>query len=199
MYLKGSNQNQGINVPENYGGNAFRRGVYTDITPQKSGAEQNRNIYSADRTRRQSAPEPNRSRPQGTYDGTYYGGPPRSPYASSGIKEKTVQRDMRDPEEDLPVTEETPVLPSHDEISEKGEPKEKNDGDVTTSDALKCPSLFSSLFPSYDASDKFPFGHGLGSEELFIIGMMLLVYTSADRDEVDGELLLLLCILIFMG
>lgn len=61
-------------------------------------------------------------------------------------------------------------------------------------------SLFSSLLPNFSASSKFPFGHGIGSEELFILGIMLLIYTAGDADEpMDGELLLLLCILLFSG
>ena len=61
-------------------------------------------------------------------------------------------------------------------------------------------SLFSSLLPSFSASSKFPFGHGIGSEELFILGIMLLIYTAGDADQpMDSELLLLLCILLFSG
>lgn len=61
-------------------------------------------------------------------------------------------------------------------------------------------SIFSSLLPSLSCSPRFPFGHGIGAEELFILGIMLLVYTSGDEnDPPDGELLLLLCILLFSG
>ncbi|MBE6548349.1 MAG: hypothetical protein E7667_05695 [Ruminococcaceae bacterium] len=61
-------------------------------------------------------------------------------------------------------------------------------------------SIFSSLLPNISQTPHFPFGHGLGSEELFILGIMLLIYMSADNAEsVDSELLLLLCILLFSG
>ncbi len=61
-------------------------------------------------------------------------------------------------------------------------------------------SPLSSILPSLSLGSNFPFGHGLGSEELFILGMMLLVYTSGENGgEVDSELLLLLCILLFSG
>ena len=61
-------------------------------------------------------------------------------------------------------------------------------------------SIFSSLLPSLSSSPRFPFGHGIGTEELFILGIMLLIYMSGEDDEPpDGELLLLLCILLFSG
>lgn len=61
-------------------------------------------------------------------------------------------------------------------------------------------SIFSSLVPSLSASSNFPFGHGIGSEELFILGIMLLIYMSGDEgNPIDSELLLLLCILLFSG
>lgn len=61
-------------------------------------------------------------------------------------------------------------------------------------------SIFSSLLPNLSSSARFPFGHGIGGEELFILGIMLLVYTSGDEDQpMDSELLLLLCILLFSG
>lgn len=61
-------------------------------------------------------------------------------------------------------------------------------------------SLFSTLLPSGSIASHFPFGHGIGIEELLIIGMMLMVYLSRDEEnEVDGELIMLLAILLFAG
>lgn len=61
------------------------------------------------------------------------------------------------------------------------------------------PSIFSSLMPPNPSSSaRFPFGHGLGSEELLIIAMMLMVYL-ADGESADNELLLLLGLLLFAG
>lgn len=61
------------------------------------------------------------------------------------------------------------------------------------------PSIFSSLMPpTPSASARFPFGHGLGSEELLIIAMMLMIYL-ADGECADNELLLLLGLLLFAG
>lgn len=61
-------------------------------------------------------------------------------------------------------------------------------------------SIFSSLLPNFSSGSRFPFGHGIGTEELFILGIMLLIYSSADEEQpMDSELLLLLCILLFSG
>ncbi len=61
------------------------------------------------------------------------------------------------------------------------------------------PSIFSSLMPPNPSSAaRFPFGHGLGSEELLIIAMMLTVYL-AEGESADSELLLLLGLLLFAG
>lgn len=62
-------------------------------------------------------------------------------------------------------------------------------------------SLFTTLLPPIgNGSNRFPFGHGIGSEELLILAMMLLVYLSDANDGVgDHELLLLLGLLLFAG
>ena len=61
----------------------------------------------------------------------------------------------------------------------------------------RTPSIFSSLLPTTaSASSHFPFGHGIGSEELLILAIMLLVFLS---EESDQELLLLLGFLLFAG
>ena len=85
-----------------------------------------------------------------------------------------------------PIEREPPSLPSI--IEAHAEPKQVRQ------------SPFSALFPSSSCSSHFPFGHGIGAEELFILGIMLLVYTSADENQpMDNEMLLLLCILLFSG
>ena len=63
--------------------------------------------------------------------------------------------------------------------------------------AAKPPgSLFSSILPNGIFKNNFPFAHGLGEEELLILGVMLALYTSGDE---HGDLLLLLAILLFAG
>ena len=74
--------------------------------------------------------------------------------------------------------------------------------EIATQDAkeAKSPSIFSSLTPPSSTSSRFPFGHGIGTEELLIMGMMLLVFMHGDESgEIDNELILLLALLLFSG
>ncbi len=62
------------------------------------------------------------------------------------------------------------------------------------------PSIFSSLLPKGALSSHFPFGHGIGSEELLILAVMLMVFLSGNESgEVDSEFILLLGLLLFAG
>ena len=61
-------------------------------------------------------------------------------------------------------------------------------------------SLFSSLLPPASSSGHFPFGHGIGSEEILILALMLTVYLSGSEEgKIDHELLILLGLLLFAG
>ena len=64
---------------------------------------------------------------------------------------------------------------------------------ATASDK-RLPGIIGGLLPISERS--FPFGHGIGSEELLILAMMLLVFLS---EENDRELLLYLGMLLFAG
>ncbi|MBR3879470.1 MAG: hypothetical protein IKJ24_05025 [Clostridia bacterium] len=89
--------------------------------------------------------------------------------------------------EDLP-------LPAYDPVEEESEvkPNEK----ATEHQA----SIFSSLLPRGALSTHFPFGHGIGSEELLILAVMLLVFLSGNETgELDSEFILLLGLLLFAG
>lgn len=69
-----------------------------------------------------------------------------------------------------------------------------------TAPSLPASSIFSSLLPRSDLSKHFPFGHGIGSEELLILAVMLMVFLSGnEKGEVDSEFLLLLGLLLFAG
>ena len=83
---------------------------------------------------------------------------------------------------------------AQDEV-EKSE-NDYNDPPINT-DEPKSSSIFASLLPTTTShSSHFPFGHGIGSEELLILAIMLLVFLS---EESDQELLLLLGFLLFAG
>lgn len=61
-------------------------------------------------------------------------------------------------------------------------------------------SLISHLLPPSGMSSHFPFGHGIGSEELLIMGAMLLVYLHGNEcGEHDNDFLILLALLLFSG
>ncbi len=104
-------------------------------------------------------------------------------------------------------TDIVPETPRHPEHQAKKEPSTdilptviETIAEERPSDDNNHKSVFSSLLPNFSSSSKFPFGHGIGSEELFILGIMLLIYTAGDSDQpMDSELLLLLCILLFSG
>lgn len=59
-------------------------------------------------------------------------------------------------------------------------------------------SPLSSLLPNFiGSSAHFPFGHGIGGEEMLILAMMAMIFMS--EGETDNELLLLLGLLLFAG
>lgn len=92
---------------------------------------------------------------------------------------------------DIPPDEQEEYFtPTHNEI-------EENFDDKPT---VASPSIFSTLLPKTNLSSHFPFGHGIGSEELLIIAVMLLVFLSGNESgEVDSEFILLLGLLLFAG
>ena len=95
---------------------------------------------------------------------------------------------------------ENPPDSTQKEIAERQIPEEKPET-VTAINPLpkeKNDTLLSSLFPSKSLKNHFPFGHGIGSEEILILGIMSLIFFSDDK-EPDGELIMLLALLLFAG
>lgn len=76
-----------------------------------------------------------------------------------------------------------------------------SDNGNSENNCTTSPSPFSSLLPKLSGASKhFPFGHGIGSEEILILAIMLIVYLSGAGDgKGDDELLLLLGLLLFAG
>lgn len=61
-------------------------------------------------------------------------------------------------------------------------------------------SMLSSLLHQTSNTAHFPFGHGIGGEELLILGIMLLVFThGSESGEYDNTLILLLALILFSG
>ena len=103
-------------------------------------------------------------------------------------------------EENQPIGNENLTLsPRSDAADEKS-----NNIAATFEEAHKNeekPSIFSSLLPtSFASASHFPFGHGIGSEELLIMAIMLAVFLSdSNGGSSDHELLMLLGLLLFSG
>ncbi len=103
-----------------------------------------------------------------------------------------------------PIRQDSEPIPIQEEVHAEAVEDVKNEGDdrfgVGAADTAPASSIFSSLLPRADLSRHFPFGHGIGSEELLILAVMLMVFLSGnERGEVDSEFLLLLGLLLFAG
>ena len=81
------------------------------------------------------------------------------------------------------------------------ESRVKDDPPKSETPKNDLPSFFSPILPpSSQSSGHFPFGHGIGSEEILIFALMLTIYLSgADENDIDHELILLLGLLLFAG
>ncbi|MBP3376450.1 MAG: hypothetical protein J6L83_06760 [Clostridia bacterium] len=103
------------------------------------------------------------------------------------------------PRADLPPDEIRDDEPTYNEGAALETAAVEKDQSTEPSRAIGA-SLFSSLLPRGNLSSHFPFGHGIGSEELLILAVMLMVFLSGnDSGEVDSEFLLLLGLLLFAG
>lgn len=172
-----------IKVPENYGGSMFRGtpSFYeTFATPTRADDKYDIDIQNADTNDK------------------------NEPDVSENIKSG---RSVPD-DEDISVSKEyhSADLPENDDqMYENPNEKQTSFQDEygihgEASEVRKKNSLFSGmLFPGM-LEKHFPFGHGIGSEELLIMGIMLMVYMSYDKDkESDGDLMLMLAMLLFAG
>ena len=115
--------------------------------------------------------------------------PPKNDAASEHVNPNLPQRYV----DDVPDRRDEPL---HNADDRDGEMR---DGENEPSKA-RATSLLSSLVPSINSSSHFPFGHGIGGEELLILGIMLLVYLSGvENGKTDNEFILLLALLLFAG
>ena len=184
MYVRQPNTNaQGtshLKIPDNYGGNAFSSSFYSDMPPPA----------------RQSAPSKT--------DGINKTVPSLDPAPkSSPLAEK-----LRNPSNmDVEDVSERVFFDAYQKAGDDA-PHAQNDQRQSASDqaakphdqSSSSPSLLSALIPKGSISGNFPFGHGIGSEELLILGIMLLIYLSgSERGEIDGEFIVLLGLLLFAG
>ena len=172
MYVRPPNSpNERIKIPENYRGNAFGlSGEYTDMPPP----------IKIPRLEHDLPPEEYQMK-----NAPMISGVKADSYDGADTDEDilSVPTDLQDSEPPMPTTQKTNAfsLPHQSDESSQN-------------------TIFSSLIPPKNNSTHFPFGHGIGAEELFLLGMMLLVFShkggSADD---DNELIILLALLLFSG
>lgn len=175
MYVRQPNiQGNRIKVPENYNGHAFQDPpLYNTMPPP---------IRQIPPTSR-----PNRDLPPEEKDEALL--PEESGTPFRNLSERPDMSEMPEQISAPPPTTEMKDLQASSSSTAAAEPT-----------AVKQ-SLFSALLPpNGSVSRHFPFGHGIGSEELLILAMMLLVYLAdGDDGRDDSELLLLLGLLLFAG
>ncbi|MBE6584373.1 MAG: hypothetical protein E7649_05275 [Ruminococcaceae bacterium] len=176
MYVRPSYRDASrIKLPDNYSGNAFSNNSYSDMPPP---ARQTPRPHNTDN----SAERPNLDIP-----------PKSSPLAEQLRNSQYVPSPLPSVEYDTSSHSST----RNDESAETDIKEHKAHAENRSKDDS---SIFSSLIPKGFSSNNFPFGHGIGGEELLILGMMLLVFLSgSDRGEVDSEFILLLGLLLFAG
>lgn len=166
---------QRVRVPENYSGNAFSSLRQNPMPPPARKPPPQSDIppsaFEIEKDERDISPEARYVPPQ--TDGL------------STVEETVQHNDDTDEEQANESALETAVMSRPE--SQRDERK-KND-------------LFSSILPAgFTLTDKFPFGHGIGSEEILILAIMLMVYLSGlEKGETDNEFILLLGFLLFAG
>jgi len=105
-----------------------------------------------------------------------------------------IQNGSQKSPEDIQQNKEKDLTDSTEEKPLQTSSGEKNDP-VNSSTSVASLLSGSSLF-----ANRFPFGHGIGSEELLILAIMLLVYLSGEQNHApDTEFMLLLGLLLFAG
>ena len=113
---------------------------------------------------------------------------------------------------DLPPSHDTQEYESLPAVSEKEIPENEDNtipqnhrSEAAAEDSLSTitqprDSLLSLLLPPINNNSHFPFGHGIGGEELLILGIMLLVFLhGSESGQNDNEFLILLALLLFSG
>ena len=167
-----------IALPKNYSGNAFTEDGHK------------REFPSSDAPTEQFKEQEERKRP--------YVSPPIPPSVPSHTAGALGYSDY--------PTEITPQHNAHQDMHERSDEEIKEISEkypiptqvesIVNSPKSRGGSFFSAMLPDGVFKNNFPFGHGLGNEELLLLGIMLSIYMSG---EADGELMMLLCILLFSG
>ncbi len=138
-------------------------------------------------------------------------------YSGSAFSQQPIYNEMPPPTRTMPQRYQTsafepPIsdIPKSEIIRENAPPsdiyeepiynEEYEEQNKEQPSAPVATSIFSSLLPKGGLGDHFPFGHGIGSEELLILAVMLMVFLSGNESgEIDSEFILLLGLLLFAG
>ncbi len=163
-------QEHPIKLPENYGGTAFSETAQTPPRP-----------VTRDLPPRQleiGKPTPPSDRPTAEMP------PPPRPIVLPPPK-----KEWEAPRQELP-TQYSASVPKETLVDPTSLPHEKSVSDRPTSSLLQP---FEGLFSH--AGHTFPFAHGIGFDELLIIGLILLL----SRTEQDSDAVLWLALLLFCG
>ncbi len=121
-------------------------------------------------------------------------------YSGNAFSQRDMYSDMPPParlelykesqEQEYEAVENSEMPESEQELSFE------NDDAYGEKDAPKALPVINQL----NISDKFPFGHGIGSEELLILAVMLLIlFSDGQEEERDPILPLMLGLLLFAG
>ena len=130
-------------------------------------------------------------------------------YSGNAFSEQSLYGDMPPPAKlSPPPPRQEKTSPELNEVEKETselrispENLEKDRDETSESPKNELSSFFSPILPpSTLSSGHFPFGHGIGSEEILIIALMLTVYLSGTEEKnIDHELMLLLGLLLFAG
>lgn len=189
MYVRHTDPLRSVKVPENYGGNAFfgkerHNDMPPPIRPSPSLPASQR--HGSEDAMRSDLPLSERQ--NALMNDPYVTEEPHAPIGEEFFRENG-----------QPEVDEEPQ-PQHDTPTLDPSDREEAEGGQPTTKERRPSSLLSAFLPPAASSSHFPFGHGLGSEELLILAIMLLILLSGnEKGESDNEALLLLGFLLFAG
>ncbi len=179
MYVRPPVQSkENIKIPENYSGSAFSSAQYRP-RPNNS-----RDLPHEEYLQKEYIKRPPEQKSSYTPEKSYNEKPSAAHYGAA-LGQSSISEEIFEIQSQSQT--ESDVVPDVIEMR-KSETEQKR------------PSLLSSVFPPELLKNNFPFGHGIGSEELLILAMMFLVFNSSeDGREPDTELIMLLALLLFAG
>ena len=195
-----------LQIPDNYGGSFLFPNTRMPNPPPiydhkeketpKSSPRRNESTYIQRRTNERTKQTERAQRPHQEYGG-------ERPWYDGNVREF-----RREPEEfnkhdecnSCDERENCESIEINGECDEWGE----SDGAKSYDESESCkreknqsglPPILSQNFLPLKLSEHFPFGHGLGFEELFLLGLILVLF----KEQADEQIIVLLIVLLFCG